>query len=80
MIALAGIKDIIRIEVPEAVKTCDKAGIIVRMVTGDNKVTAEAIAKECFIIPDAKKLPKDTIMEGPEFFERVGGLICKTCK
>jgi P-type E1-E2 ATPase len=50
LIAIVGIKDIIRKEVPEAVAQCQKAGIIVRMVTGDNKITAMAIAKECNII------------------------------
>ena len=50
LIAIVGIKDIIRPEVPKAVKQCQKAGIIVRMVTGDNKITAMAIAKECNII------------------------------
>lgn len=46
-ISIFGIKDIIRKEVPGAVEQCQKAGIIVRMVTGDNKTTAMAIAKEC---------------------------------
>jgi P-type Ca2+ transporter type 2B len=50
LICILGIKDIIRQEVPEAVAQCQRAGIIVRMVTGDNKVTAKAIALECNII------------------------------
>lgn len=49
-IAILGIKDIIRPEVPDAVDDCQKAGIIVRMVTGDNLETAIAIAKECKIL------------------------------
>jgi len=49
-IAILGIRDIIRPEVPDAVETCQRAGIKVRMVTGDNKVTALAIAKQCKII------------------------------
>jgi len=49
-LAIIGIKDIIRKEVPDAVKQCQAAGITVRMVTGDNKITAMAIAKECEII------------------------------
>lgn len=51
-IAILGIRDIIRPEVPEAVRLCQQAGIRVRMVTGDNKVTALAIAKECGIIKE----------------------------
>lgn len=52
LIAIVGIKDVIRPEVPEAVKQCQKAGITVRMVTGDNLITAKAIAKECGILND----------------------------
>lgn len=50
LIGILGIKDIIRKEVPTAVAQCQRAGITVRMVTGDNKITALAIAKECKII------------------------------
>lgn len=35
-IAIIGIADVIRPEVPGAVSTCQAAGITVRMVTGDN--------------------------------------------
>lgn len=45
LIAIAGIMDIIREEVPDAVSQCNFAGVRVRMVTGDNKITAIAIAK-----------------------------------
>lgn len=48
--AVLGIKDILRMEVPRAIQLCRRAGIKVRMVTGDNKMTARAIAKECGII------------------------------
>ena len=52
------------------------------MVTGDNKITATAIARECYILPADKKemdatQGPDAILEGPEFYERMGGLICK---
>ena len=52
------------------------------MVTGDNKITAIAIARECYILPaDMKEFNAaqgpDAILEGPEFYERMGGLICK---
>jgi len=40
LLAILGIKDILREEVKDAIKKCYNAGISVRMVTGDNKVTA----------------------------------------
>jgi Ca2+ transporting ATPase len=51
LIAIAGIKDPLRKEIPKAIKICtEKAGIKVRMVTGDNITTAVAIARECGIL------------------------------
>ena len=50
MIALIGIKDILRQEVIGAISKCNLAGVRVRMVTGDNLYTARAIAIECGII------------------------------
>lgn len=61
-IGMVGIKDPLRPGVPEAVRDCQKAGVIVRMVTGDNKITAEAIAHDCGILQ-----PDSIVMEGPEF-------------
>merc|ERR1719361_1430576 len=58
-----GIKDPVRPEVPDAVATCQKAGIVVRMVTGDHLETAKHIAKECGILTS-----KDHVsMTGAEF-------------
>jgi calcium-translocating P-type ATPase len=59
---LVGIKDPLRPDVIEAVKTCQQAGIFVRMVTGDNIDTAKAIAAECGIYTTG-----GLAMEGPEF-------------
>ncbi|KAF1785214.1 P-type ATPase, cytoplasmic domain N [Phytophthora cactorum] len=39
-IAIVGIEDPVRKEVPDSIKLCHRAGIIVRMVTGDNITTA----------------------------------------
>ena len=77
LICLVGIRDVIRAEVPEAVATCMRAGITVRMVTGDNRITAVAIAKECGIL--GEEIGTDCVLEGQEFYERMGGLMCKTC-
>uniref|UniRef100_A0A8C8ZHR8 Calcium-transporting ATPase n=1 Tax=Prolemur simus TaxID=1328070 RepID=A0A8C8ZHR8_PROSS len=46
-IAVVGIEDPVRPEVPEAIRKCQRAGITVRMVTGDNINTARAIAAKC---------------------------------
>ena len=77
LICIAGIKDIIREEVPDAVIKCNQAGVRVRMVTGDNKTTAIAIAKECGIITEGEENEECVCMEGPEFNEYVGSLIHK---
>lgn len=57
-------QDPVRKEVPDAVATCHKAGIIVRMVTGDNIHTARHIARECGILTEG-----GLALEGPEFRE-----------
>lgn len=62
LLGVVGIQDPLREGVYEAVKKCQHAGVVVRMVTGDNKLTAQAIAKECGILQ-----PHSMIMEGPEF-------------
>eukprot|EP00612_Vaucheria_litorea_P004691 CAMPEP_0171467880 /NCGR_PEP_ID=MMETSP0945-20130129/10261_1 /TAXON_ID=109269 /ORGANISM="Vaucheria litorea, Strain CCMP2940" /LENGTH=490 /DNA_ID=CAMNT_0011996535 /DNA_START=136 /DNA_END=1605 /DNA_ORIENTATION=+ len=59
---IVGIKDPLRSDVTEAVAQCQSAGIMVRMVTGDNISTAKAIAKECGILTDG-----GMALEGPDF-------------
>jgi hypothetical protein len=41
----------VRAAVPGAITDCQRAGIAVRMITGDNAATAAAIAAECGILP-----------------------------
>lgn len=60
-LGLVGIQDPVRPGVPEAVKKTQGAGVTVRMVTGDNIMTAQAVATECGIFTDG------VIMEGPVF-------------
>ncbi|KAF5013453.1 hypothetical protein FDECE_529 [Fusarium decemcellulare] len=48
-IGVFGIRDPLRPEVVESVRQCQSAGVFVRMVTGDNFLTAKAIAAECGI-------------------------------
>ncbi|KAM5463173.1 plasma membrane calcium [Microsporum ferrugineum] len=61
-VGVVGIQDPLRDEVPDAIKKCNKAGVSVKMVTGDNLTTAVAIATECGI-----KTPEGIAMEGPKF-------------
>lgn len=56
LIGIFGIEDKVRPEVIPAIEKCKKAGITVRMCTGDNLRTAAAIAKNCGLIPDDCKL------------------------
>jgi P-type Ca2+ transporter type 2B len=49
----------------------------VRMVTGDNIITAKAIAKDIGIIKEGSDF---LALEGPEFSKLVGGVVCKNCK
>jgi Ca2+ transporting ATPase len=79
LIGICGIKDIIRAEVPDAVLKCNRAGISVKMVTGDNKVTARAIAKEVNILEENDE-DMSKVIEGPEFMDLIGGVVCKNCK
>ena len=74
LLAVVGIQDPVRNGVPEAVRKCQNAGITVRMVTGDNKETAQAIAKECGIIPNSYKYEEgdNIVMTGLEFRNLVG--------
>jgi len=51
VLAVVGIKDPLRDGIKEAVTQCHEGGVTVRMVTGDNKITAIAIAKEAGILP-----------------------------
>jgi Ca2+-transporting ATPase len=64
LLGVAGIKDPIRPETAEAVRLLRQAGVVVRMVTGDNKLTAEAIAREAGILEDGDD---GLILEGPVF-------------
>ncbi|MBE9559730.1 MAG: HAD-IC family P-type ATPase, partial [Proteobacteria bacterium] len=50
MLGLLGIIDPPRSEAIEAVQTCDKAGIRVKMITGDHGITARAIARQIKLV------------------------------
>ncbi|KAI9449869.1 calcium-translocating P-type ATPase [Lactarius psammicola] len=62
LICITGIEDPLRNGVREAVANCDKAGVRVKMCTGDNVLTARSIAQQCGIYTTG-----GIIMEGPHF-------------
>ncbi|XP_077947952.1 plasma membrane calcium-transporting ATPase 2 isoform X1 [Gasterosteus aculeatus] len=67
-ICVVGIEDPVRPEVPDAIKKCQRAGITVRMVTGDNINTARAIAIKCGIIHPGEDF---LCIDGKEFNRRI---------
>ncbi len=79
MVGIFGLKDPLRPGIREAVLTCHKAGINVRMVTGDNIDTARAISLEAGIIDqshldeEANEDQKYVCMTGKDFREAIDG-------
>ncbi|XP_075552634.1 plasma membrane calcium-transporting ATPase 3 isoform X6 [Dermacentor variabilis] len=67
-VCVVGIEDPVRPEVPEAIRKCQRAGITVRMVTGDNVNTARSIALKCGIIKPGDDF---LVLEGKEFNRRI---------
>ncbi|KAB2068300.1 hypothetical protein ES319_A08G021900v1 [Gossypium barbadense] len=65
LLAVVGIKDPCRPSVKKSVQLCQKAGVKVRMVTGDNLKTARAIALECGIL--SSDAPESSLIEGKVF-------------
>ncbi|KAJ8521107.1 hypothetical protein ONZ45_g2153 [Pleurotus djamor] len=62
LIGITGIEDPLRDGVRDAVAKCRRAGVTVKMCTGDNVLTARSIALQCGIYT-----PGGIIMEGPVF-------------
>lgn len=61
-IAMFAIRDPLRREAISSIRQCQRAGVFVRMLTGDNLATAEATAMECGIYT-----PGGVAMDGPTF-------------
>ncbi|GAA5824988.1 hypothetical protein JCM11251_006053 [Rhodosporidiobolus azoricus] len=62
LIGVTAIEDPLRDGVAKAVATCQRAGVQVKMCTGDNVLTARSIATQCGIFSKG-----GIIMEGPVF-------------
>lgn len=61
-LGILAIHDPLRPDVSAAIAQCKQAGVSVRMVTGDNVQTAQAIARRCGILDDT-----GVVIEGPQF-------------
>jgi Ca2+-transporting ATPase len=71
-VGFVAIRDPLRDDVKDAVEQCRRAGIEVKMITGDNVETARAIAAEIGLI-DSREAPIDTadavVLTSPKFNE-----------
>jgi P-type Ca2+ transporter type 2C len=72
---LVGMEDPLRLEVIESIKVAHEAGIKVKMITGDYRLTAERIAKTIGILQG-----NDTILEGEELSTLSDVQLCQKVK
>lgn len=66
LLGIVGLMDSCRPGVREAVNACQKAGVRIKMITGDNIFTARAIATECGILEPNQDW-NGVVVEGEEF-------------
>jgi Ca2+-transporting ATPase len=71
LIALVGIIDPPRPEAKEAIRVCQVAGIAVKMITGDHRATAAAIARELGLVGEAREGREIEGLDGPALSEMV---------
>ncbi len=62
LVAIAAIADPLRADIPEVLETARRAGVEVKMLTGDNKVTAMSIARQAGLLEE-----DGMVIEGAEF-------------
>jgi P-type Ca2+ transporter type 2C len=62
-IGMIGMIDPIRVEVKDAILTCQEAGIRPVMITGDHPLTAQAIARQLGIVPNDQILTGQAISQ-----------------
>lgn len=64
LLGFMALKDKVRYEAPKAIREVTEAGVGIIMITGDNRETAEAIARECGIISSYSK--RNLVITGEE--------------
>ena len=72
LLAIVAISDPLRQEVPDAIRQCKRAGIDVKIVTGDTAATAIEIARQCGIVDftnerDERNERNEECISGAEF-------------
>ncbi|MBD3252851.1 HAD-IC family P-type ATPase [Candidatus Pacearchaeota archaeon] len=73
-VGFQGMIDPPRPEVKDAVNLCKKAGIKVLMITGDSKLTANAVAKQIGLNEDSIDSPELQKMSDKEIKKRINGI------
>ncbi|OGE20115.1 hypothetical protein A3A14_01235 [Candidatus Daviesbacteria bacterium RIFCSPLOWO2_01_FULL_43_38] len=78
-LGLVGIEDPPREEVKEAILTCFKAGIAVKMITGDHKETAQAVASEIGLLREGLPAGRQ-VLEGSDLDKMTDDELSKIIK
>ena len=74
LVGIYALQDPLRDEIIPSIEICHRAGVNVRMVTGDNLDTAKAIALEAGILDPRNANLEYACMDGKTFREACGGL------
>ncbi|HPO14828.1 MAG TPA: calcium-translocating P-type ATPase, PMCA-type [Candidatus Hydrogenedentes bacterium] len=64
-LGFVAIADPVRADVPSAIRTCSDAGILVKIVTGDNPETAKEVGRQIGLLEDG--VPESACMTGRDF-------------
>ncbi|GAB2226358.1 hypothetical protein Droror1_Dr00022161 [Drosera rotundifolia] len=67
LLGIVGLKDPCRPQVKKALDICRRAGVEIKMISGDNVFTAKAIAEECSILQSNGQATDDEVIEGVVF-------------
>ena len=66
LLGFVGFRDPVRAEVPAAIALCQKAGIKIKLITGDHALTAHAVADTAGIVHQHDGSDRPIILTGPE--------------